>query len=150
MITKFNFVKIVLIKRNVTLGDLEKCPYCGELMEEGYLISARGIYWNKRVPGWLCLGESIAPSAKMWQWKCPHLSAYQCRKCKIILVRYPEGYLEEKPPPTTEELYRMLREAYVMTYGSPSRLEDRIDTYMKEGLSREEAIRRVAEAEGYP
>lgn len=43
----------------------------------------------------------------------------------------------------------MLREAYVMIYGSPSRLEDKINAYVKEGLSQEEAIRKVAEDEGY-
>lgn len=133
------------------MGDLEKCPYCGESMEQGYLIGARGIYWwlwKKRLPSWWCRGESIAPSATMWQWGCPHLSAYRCKKCRTILVRYPEGYLEKRPL-LTEELYRKLQEAYAMTYGRPSRLEERINAYMKEGLSREEAIRRVAEDEGY-
>jgi len=74
------------------MEELEKCPYCGELMEQGYLIGARGIYWwpKKPLPSWNCIGETIASSAKVFSWKCPNLSAYRCKKCRTILVRYPE------------------------------------------------------------
>jgi len=45
-----------------------------------------------------------------------------------------------------------LLNGYTTYYGAGTgkqRLEKKISTYMEQGLSREEAIRRVAEAEGY-
>jgi len=75
------------------MEELEKCPYCGELMEQGYLIGARGIYWwpaGKPFPATFAHGESIAPSANMKFWKgLPNLRAHRCKRCQAILVRYP-------------------------------------------------------------
>jgi hypothetical protein len=69
--------------------ETEKCPYCGALMELGYVAGARGVYWRKDIPILsLNLGEALGPHASMWQWKVPHVKANKCTNCKIVLIRY--------------------------------------------------------------
>ena len=55
----------------------------------------------------------------------------------------------ELPPETLDALYQRLVDRYSRIYGrSRSALEYRIEEYMMGGLSREEAIKRLAEEEG--
>lgn len=75
----------------------EKCPYCGGIMEKGFLVGARSIFWwpDKPIPyGWIGLkpseGKRIARSASAWQWRAPSLRAYRCTDCKVILIHAPE------------------------------------------------------------
>ena len=62
----------------------------------------------------------------------------------------PEFKEEPKPPVDINALYERLIRAYSKLYGRGARMVDRkIQAYMKEGLSREEAIKRLAEKEGF-
>ena len=64
----------------------------------------------------------------------------------------PEFKVEEKPRPPVDvkALYERLIRAYSTVYGRDARAVDRkIQSYMGMGLSREEAIRRLAESEGF-
>ncbi|HDJ04724.1 MAG TPA: hypothetical protein ENF85_01865, partial [Candidatus Bathyarchaeota archaeon] len=64
----------------------------------------------------------------------------------------PEFKLEEepKPPVDVDALYQRLIHAYSAVYGRSAKTVDReIQSYMKRGLSREEAIKRMARREGF-
>jgi len=65
----------------------------------------------------------------------------------------PEFKVEEKkpkPPVDINALYERLIHTYSTVYGRDARMVDRkIQSYMKTGLSREEAIKRLAESEGF-
>jgi multisubunit Na+/H+ antiporter MnhC subunit len=67
-----------------------------------------------------------------------------------LYTQIPKG---AKPEPlTTEELYVKMLDAYTRIEGSTRGkwlLEKKIEEYVKQGLSREEAIRKVAQDEGY-
>ncbi len=64
------------------------------------------------------------------------------------------GYIavnEEKPFRTTQEIHRDLLDEFVKSYGGVHgsiMLENRLKSYMKEGFSREAAIRQLAEDQG--
>ena len=71
------------------------CPQCGEVMEEGYLVSPEGIYWSKNVPlygvglhfrGAGLMNEPLAPHNFLLSDREPVLSSSRCRRCKIIQV----------------------------------------------------------------
>lgn len=47
-----------------------------------------------------------------------------------------------------EDLYRRLREKHIKTWGSTFTLEYKIREYERQGLTRDEAIRKIAEEEG--
>jgi len=62
----------------------------------------------------------------------------------------PEFKEEPKPPVDINALYERLIRAYSKLYGRGTRMVERkIQSYMKKGLSREEAIKRLAEKEGF-
>jgi len=62
----------------------------------------------------------------------------------------PEFKEESKPPVDINALYERLIRAYSKLYGRGARMVERkIQSYMKKGLSREEAIKRLAEKEGF-
>ena len=56
-----------------------------------------------------------------------------------------------KVPKRVEELYEKLLNAYSSVYGSrgKQKLEKKIEEYVNQGLTRNAAIRKVAEKEGY-
>ena len=59
-------------------------------------------------------------------------------------------FKEPKPPVDINALYERLIRAYSKLYGRGTRMVERkIQSYMKKGLSREEAIKRLAEKEGF-
>lgn len=65
-----------------------------------------------------------------------------------IEVEKPEAV---KVPKRVEELYEKLLDAYSRVHGSHGKykLEKKIEGYVKQGLTREAAILKVAEKEGY-
>lgn len=54
----------------------------------------------------------------------------------------------QQNPKDASELYRRLCEKHIKTWGNTYALEYKINEYQREGLTREESIRRVAEQEG--
>ena len=55
-------------------------------------------------------------------------------------------------PTSPEELYEKMLDNYIKIYGARQgkrHLEEKINSYINEGFSREEAIREVAKEEGY-
>ena len=62
------------------------------------------------------------------------------------------AFRADKYSRTTQEIYRDTLNEFVKSYGpvhGSIMLENRLKAYMKEGFSREEAIRRLAEDQGY-
>ncbi len=62
------------------------------------------------------------------------------------------GAYEEKSRRTTQEIYRDTLNEFVKSYGAVHgsiMLENRLRAYVKEGYSRNEAVRRLAEDQGY-
>lgn len=72
------------------------CPRCREVMEEGYLSSPRGIFWNRDAFtlqqhfGWYNLGVNSERLTSILPFGAvatpPSLKAHRCRKCEIIRV----------------------------------------------------------------
>ena len=61
-----------------------ECPYCGEEMERGYLITSQGIWWDDKRPGilWTIFGkEAIATS-----FGRSVVASIRCRKCGIVII----------------------------------------------------------------
>jgi hypothetical protein len=54
----------------------------------------------------------------------------------------------QRNPKDVSELYRRLCEKHIRTWGNTYALEYKINEYQREGLTKEEAIRKVAEQEG--
>ncbi|MBS7634525.1 hypothetical protein KEJ34_03375 [Candidatus Bathyarchaeota archaeon] len=54
----------------------------------------------------------------------------------------------QQNPKDVSELYRRLCEKHIKTWGNTYALEYKINEYQKEGLTKEESIRKVAEQEG--
>jgi predicted Zn finger-like uncharacterized protein len=77
------------------------CPLCKGIMEKGNLVGGGGIYWNKQVPRsplreYDTFGESFGPlsdfggeplSYHWWSKRSPHLPAFRCRTCGIVLIK---------------------------------------------------------------
>ncbi len=126
----------------------ENCPICGKEMKKGYIIAAPAIHWSDKKFKWYSMGleEYVIAGSRLGFGV--GVEAYRCPNCKIALFSY------EKEPPEVEEpkkpdLYKQLRHVYMLIHGSGSRrlLEHKIKSLMKEGLSREEAIIKLAEKE---
>ena len=61
----------------------------------------------------------------------------------------PKPRVEEKPKPSPDILYQRLMDLYGRVYGRGRLLlELKLEEYLKEGLSREEAVKKLAEKEG--
>lgn len=63
-----------------------------------------------------------------------------------------EVALERKPQKSSHEIYQGMLTEYTKSFGASSGsvlLENRLGSYMRDGLSREEAVRKLAEDEGY-
>ncbi|MGY5875273.1 MAG: PF20097 family protein [Candidatus Thorarchaeota archaeon] len=59
------------------------CPYCDEPMYVGYIVSGRGIYWNRQVPTFLCRGGETLSSSWLG---CASVLALRCKKCGVIII----------------------------------------------------------------
>lgn len=83
------FHKKVLVKMN------KKCPYCNDEMELGYIQSRDGVFWTdkiRNVAAFPPLGSSFL-NLGSWDhgllgFKGSIAEAYNCRKCKTILIDY--------------------------------------------------------------
>ena len=60
------------------------CPVCGLVMEKGYIISSRGVFWSDHVPKLVCTGEPLGPNADKIMGGCASVEAYRCRRCRIL------------------------------------------------------------------
>jgi len=76
--------------------DSEKCPFCSEPMELGW-VAGGGVYWRKKewgLPKFVLfeLGEPLGPKASYYQLSLtiPHVPAQRCVNCRIVLIRYPK------------------------------------------------------------
>jgi len=76
---------------------LEICPYCSESMELGWVAGVGGVYWRKKEWGLpklvaFNLGEALGPRASYYQLSLtmPHVTAYRCVNCRVVLIRYAE------------------------------------------------------------
>ena len=87
------------------------CPSCKGMMEKGYVVGGGGIYWNKEVPhvfdtAYSAVGESFWPLSNYRRWgNSPHLPAFRCRACRIVVIKVPVDQTEDGRPTayTTQE-----------------------------------------------
>jgi hypothetical protein len=68
------------------------CPSCGEMMEEGYLISKMGVYWDDHVPRFVAPGTLLSPNTTE-VFKMHYVHSYRCRFCKIIQYGEPSDFV---------------------------------------------------------
>lgn len=67
-----------------------KCPYCNEEMEMGYISSRDLLCWTKKKPilsALSCLQKNAMPLSLS---SSSHIVAYNCMKCKKIIIDYTE------------------------------------------------------------
>lgn len=74
---------------------LMKCPYCNEEMEQGYIQCRGGVYWSNKKRAVSALppvtGKSINLSEYNISLSGPYVIAYNCSKCKKIIIDYGEN-----------------------------------------------------------
>ena len=65
------------------------CPYCNEEMEMGCIESARGFYFTKK-PHTLVFSPKVdeIPLAPVNVFDGSRHSAFHCKNCKTILIKY--------------------------------------------------------------
>lgn len=129
-----------------------RCPICGRKMEKGTLrvvaagLKYVGVYWIfPERKGWGesedKLGEGIISV---------NFGGVRCQFCQIVLFYYDHNYyvkrvMRKKAPPSVEALYERLVEVYNRSYGRGKHLVDRkMERHIREGLTREEAIKKLA------
>ena len=78
---------------------------------------------------------------KYWSKK-----GFSCLNCNIVLF-HTENMRPIEQVKTFEELYEQLVQVYTQFYGGKGDLESKIKSSMDQGLSREEAIHKLAEKE---
>lgn len=59
------------------------CPYCGNEMEKGFIVSNHGIWWNDHVPRYFCGGGEWLASS---YWTCADVPGSRCTTCGIIVL----------------------------------------------------------------
>ena len=67
-----------------------KCPYCGEEMIKGYLMSSRDITFAVDNPNrnFIRVKKSDDLELTKDSGRIPHCEAYRCIRCKKILIDY--------------------------------------------------------------
>ena len=67
-----------------------KCPYCGDEMIRGYLMSSRDITFAVDNPTkvFFRIKKSDDPELSKGSAGIPHCEAYRCSSCKKILIDY--------------------------------------------------------------
>jgi len=137
------------------MATIMKCPKCAEEMEEELVfLSSPGssfLCWSKETPTfWHIPKEREILLRLMVRYSEENVrKAYKCPKCHMVCFEYPavkEPKVELPDKPKT--LYEQLLYKYANFYGGGRLvLESKIKSLVKQGLSREEAIRKLAEKE---
>ena len=71
-----------------------KCPYCGEEMIRGYLMSARDItFVVDNLTKVFRIKKSDDLELSKGSEGIPHCEAYRCSSCKKILIDYANRYI---------------------------------------------------------
>lgn len=125
-----------------------RCPICGREMERGKLEALaasgsliQGVLVNWRTPKKRWSSENLGIG-----YLTVRFEGVRCQFCNIIIFRYRK---RRKAPLTVEAMYERLVEMYNRSYGRGKQLVDRkIERYIREGLTREEAIKKLAEEDG--
>ena len=64
-----------------------KCPYCDAEMEQGYVQSAKWVFWTKRIKKVYAIltkdDVEIAPVSGLY---CVNENSYLCRNCNKIII----------------------------------------------------------------
>lgn len=73
----------------------ETCPYCGKEMIKGYIQCRDGVYWSEKVRAIAAIPpfDKSATVLKSGSWglcKGDAVEAYNCLKCKKIVITYGE------------------------------------------------------------
>jgi len=66
-----------------------KCPSCNMELEKGSIFAERGIYWEYKG------GMEEALISKL-SWPVPHVLAWRCDKCGIVVVNYSMAAKDDK------------------------------------------------------
>ncbi len=137
-----------------------KCPECGGEMADGYVFIPPGgavVFWSETEPMprdfWFFRNEWIRILEYSWgkrdkkYWL--HVG-FRCPNCRTIVIKAPPIEIPKTTvSKTSEELYSELVDAYRFGYGGNKQtVEERLEALTNEGLSRDEAICKLALQEG--
>jgi hypothetical protein len=67
-----------------------KCPYCGNEMEQGYVQSARKVFFTTEPHKLLLVPEGDDLLLTTHNWTCPTCDAWHCSSCQKIILSYPQ------------------------------------------------------------
>lgn len=75
---------------NLEGGSAPKCPYCGKIMEGGYLQSAQQIYFNKGRKARIFASGDLKTRnvSSLGMFKAPYIRGYVCEDCGKIILDY--------------------------------------------------------------
>ena len=66
-----------------------KCPWCENIMTEGYINSARQVVFSERQnEDFFYFGSKEAVKLTQHNWTRPCAKAYHCKNCKKVVVDY--------------------------------------------------------------
>jgi phage FluMu protein Com len=71
----------------------KKCPSCGKEMEEGYIISKMGVYWDTHVPRFIAPGNLLSPNTTE-VFKMHYIHSFRCKSCKILNYGDPSDFVK--------------------------------------------------------
>lgn len=68
-----------------------KCPFCDNEMENGYIQSARDIFWGRKKHKLFFMNDEISIASG---WNGSTKEAYACKVCQKIIIDYSDKKAE--------------------------------------------------------
>lgn len=94
----------------MTNSPIDKCPRCGDPLEQGFAARAVGLSFVKsdKLEHIVFLDEDVSRSGlrKLFPWKAEFFRSAICRSCKLYLIDYGQVYSRKR----TEEIAGSLQE----------------------------------------
>jgi len=122
------------------------CPICGSKMENGSIIVGGNksqpngnseVFWADQVTG------SLEFAVWMQRFPITIADAYRCQNCKMIMLPYEKGEGAE-----AKGQHEQMLLMYKYFYGGGAHiLEQKIEDLRKQGMSLEEAVRKLVQQE---
>ncbi len=133
-------------------NSLRECPICGSRMDGGSVIvggqksgtsGGSEVFWIDHVTG------SLEFAVMVQRFPITIASAYRCQNCKVILLGYEKDeQTEDERAKKDKEFHEYLLSIYKHFYGGGEHaLEEKLEAFMKQGLSTEEIMRKIIQKE---
>lgn len=72
------------------LKDTDICPYCGEEVEDGYLVGWHVLFWTDRKPKYGVVRNRGNIKLNSSFWGIAKVRAKLCDNCELIIYRHSE------------------------------------------------------------